>query len=219
MNTVFRHIVVAGAGTMGVTLARVFAQNGYSVILWNRREVSLEKAKPRIAADLAALHDQGRLDEAPETIAGRIQYTTDFSVYETADFVVENIAEDLTVKRDFWEKVSALVSPETVLTTNTSGLRVSDIAQAVKDPGRFCGMHWWNPPTCSPWWRSPRATRAARRPPRPSMTWLSPWAKSRSSSKRIFWASSATVCNTLSCGRLCTLWPWALPVPKKSTRP
>lgn len=150
MNTVFRHIVVAGAGTMGVTLARVFAQNGYSVILWNRREVSLEKAKPRIAADLAALHDQGRLDEAPETIAGRIQYTTDFSVYETADFVVENIAEDLTVKRDFWEKVSALVSPETVLTTNTSGLRVSDIAQAVKDPGRFCGMHWWNPPDLLP---------------------------------------------------------------------
>lgn len=150
MNTVFRHIVVAGAGTMGVTLARVFAQNGYSVTLWNRREISLEKAQTRIAADLAALQEQGRLTETPETITGRIQYTTDFSVYESADFVVENIAEDLTIKQEFWAKVSALVSPETVLTTNTSGLRVSDIAQAVKDPGRFCGMHWWNPPDLLP---------------------------------------------------------------------
>ncbi len=63
---------------------------------------------------------------------------------------MENIAEDLEIKREFWAKVSALVPENAVLTTNTSGLRVSDIARAVKDPGRFCGMHFWIPPDLMP---------------------------------------------------------------------
>lgn len=150
MDQSIQRPVVAGAGTMGVTLARIFAQNGYSVTLWNRREISLTKARERIARDLAALAEKNRLKESPEVIAGRIQYTTEFSVYETAGFVIENIAEDLTVKHDFYRRISALVAPETLLATNTSGLRVTDIAQAVTCPERFCGMHWWNPPDLMP---------------------------------------------------------------------
>ena len=145
-----KNIVVAGAGTMGVVLTRLFAQYGWEVTLWNRRQVSLDKAREVIARDLTAARDQGALEEAPETVQGRIAYTTDFAVYETAGFVIENIAEDLEVKHTFWEKVSALVPETALLTTNTSGLRVSDIARAVKDPGRFCGMHFWNPPDLLP---------------------------------------------------------------------
>ena len=144
------NILVAGAGTMGVVLTRLFAQSGCPVTLWNRRQSSLDRAEETIRRDLAAARDLGGLSEPPEAILTRISYTTDFSPYETADFVVENIAEDLEIKREFWAKVSALVPENAVLTTNTSGLRVSDIAQAVKDPGRFCGMHFWNPPDLMP---------------------------------------------------------------------
>lgn len=142
--------VVAGAGTMGVTLARVFAQNGYSVTLWNRREVSLEKARTRIAQDLADLEAKGLLKEPLETITGRISYTTEYAVYQNAGFVIENIAEDLAVKHEFYRQICQYVSPEALLTTNTSGLRVTDVAQAVTHPERFCGMHWWNPPDLMP---------------------------------------------------------------------
>lgn len=144
------NIIVAGAGTMGVVLARLFAQSGYQTTLWNRRQVSLDRARETIARDLAAAQDRGELPEAPETVAGRIVYTTEYAPYETADFVIENIAEDLAVKKDFWANVSALVPAGALLTTNTSGLRVSDIARAVRAPGRFCGMHFWNPPDLMP---------------------------------------------------------------------
>lgn len=147
---VFRRPVVAGAGAMGVTLARLFAQQGYEVTLWNRRESSLERAWEEIAQALAALEEQGRLSEAVDAILGRLTFTTDYAVYEGADFVVENIAEDLSVKHTFFRTVSALVPQEAILTTNTSGLRVTDIAQAVTGPERFCGMHWWNPPDLIP---------------------------------------------------------------------
>ena len=150
LNADIRSVLVAGAGTMGVTLTRLFAQSGYAVTLWNRRQVSLDKARDRIANDLAVLQDQGRLTETTDTITGRIQYATDLAVYAAADFVVENIAEDLAVKQDFFRTICALVPETTVLATNTSGLRVSDIAQAVEKPQRFCGMHWWNPPDLIP---------------------------------------------------------------------
>ena len=136
-----KKIVVAGAGTMGVVLTRLFAQSGYDTALWNRRQVSLDRAKESIEAALGP--DGG-------AAAGSIVYTTDGSVFEQADFVLENIAEDLSVKRDFWARVSALVPAGTPLATNTSGLRVTDIAQSVEDPGRFCGMHFWNPPDLMP---------------------------------------------------------------------
>ena len=132
LNADIRTVVVAGAGTMGVTLARLFAQSGRAVTLWNRRQISLDKARERIANDLAVLRNQGRLTEATDAITGRIQYTPDFAVYETADFVVENISEDLPVKQDFFRTICNLVPEPTVLSTNTSGLRVSDFAQAVE---------------------------------------------------------------------------------------
>lgn len=149
-HPLFSHPVVAGAGAMGVTLARLFAQQGYEVTLWNRRESSLVRAQEEITQALTALTSQGRLEEPADAVLARLTFTTDYTVYETADFVVENIAEDLAVKHAFFQTLSALVPPEAILTTNTSGLRVTDIAQAVKDPARFCGMHWWNPPDLIP---------------------------------------------------------------------
>lgn len=142
-----RRPVVAGAGTMGVTLARIFAQNGYEVTLWNRRQSSLDRAKERIAGDLAA---RGLSEEETASVMARLRYTTDYAVYEEADFVVENIAEDLEVKRAFFREVCQRISPTALLTTNTSGLRVTDVAQGVTHPQRFCGMHWWNPPDLMP---------------------------------------------------------------------
>lgn len=144
------NIVVAGAGTMGVVLARLFAQGGYAVTLWNRRQSSLDRAAETIRRDLDAASERGELSDPAEAVLDRIIFTTDLAPYETADFVIENIAEDLGVKRAFWAKISALVPGRALLTTNTSGLRVSDIAEAVRDPGRFCGMHFWNPPDLMP---------------------------------------------------------------------
>lgn len=143
-------VVVAGAGTMGVTMVRIFAQNGYQATLWNHRASSLERAKERIQADLIRLHSEGTLTEQPEDILARITYTTAYEPFRTASFVVENIVEDLETKRAFFRTVCTYVPEDTVLATNTSGLRVTELAQAVTNPARFCGMHWWNPPDLLP---------------------------------------------------------------------
>ena len=63
---------------------------------------------------------------------------------------MESVAEDLEVKRSFWHEVSRLVPAQALLATNTSGLHISEIAQAVELPERFMGQHWLNPPHLLP---------------------------------------------------------------------
>lgn len=56
----------------------------------------------------------------------------------------------MEIKHSFWSEISALVPEKAILTSNTSGLSLTEIAKAVRKPERFCGMHWLNPPHICP---------------------------------------------------------------------
>ena len=55
-----------------------------------------------------------------------------------------------SAKHQLWQKISDLAREDAILTTNTSGLSITEIAKAVQRPERFCGMHWFNPPHLVP---------------------------------------------------------------------
>ncbi len=128
-RTAITRAVIAGSGTMGVQLAGIFAAGGLEVTLWNRSARGLERA--------AALGD-------------RVRLTTDDAVFSSARFILESIAEDLNAKRDFLGRISRLAPADCLIATNTSGLSISALGEAVAQPGRFAGMHWINPPTLIP---------------------------------------------------------------------
>ena len=145
------HAVIAGAGTMGASLAQIFAQAGIHVTLWNRSQSGLHRAAALIRSNQSALVAAGRLSaEDSNALMERIVPTTEDACFQTAGFVLESIAEDLALKQDFFHRISALVPADCILTTNTSGLSISAIGSAVAEPGRFCGMHWINPPHLVP---------------------------------------------------------------------
>ena len=129
-----RKITIAGAGTMGYSMAEIFARKGYDVILWNHRSATLERAKTKIAPDMV----------------NHISYTTDPAAFRGRDLIVENIVEDLAAKSDFYQTYSPLADEQTIIATNTSGLSINTLAKSVKGPERFLGMHWFNPPTLIP---------------------------------------------------------------------
>jgi len=136
---------------MGASLAQIFAQAGLRVTLWNRSQSGLDRAAALIRSNQAALVASGRLSaEDSGALMARIVPTTEDACFQTAGFVLESIAEDLTLKQDFFRRISALVPADCVLTTNSSGLSISAIGSAVENPGRFCGMHWINPPHLVP---------------------------------------------------------------------
>jgi 3-hydroxybutyryl-CoA dehydrogenase len=123
-----REVAVVGAGTMGAGIARIFAEGGASVRLMARHQASLDSARERLGE--AELRLTTSLDEA----------------LADADLVVETIVEQAEPKRDVLVRAEALVSPEALLTTNTSSLPLAAFEGALLRPARFAGLHFLNPP-------------------------------------------------------------------------
>lgn len=150
-RTKLKKIAIAGAGIMGSSIAQIFAQNDYQVTLHDIEDRFLARSKELIALNQKALVQAGELsEEASCNIRSLIGHTLDISGFKDADFVIEAIVEQMDAKHALWSKISELVSEEAILTSNTSGLSISEIAKAVRKPERFCGMHWINPPHIVP---------------------------------------------------------------------
>lgn len=144
-------VIFAGAGTMGASLAQVYAQAGWDTVLYNRSESGLQRARRLIEVNQATLVKEDILTaEMSADVQRCIRMTTDKGVFSEAALVVENIVEDLAAKRAFWAEISSLTPREALLATNTSGLHITDIAEAVEAPERFMGQHWLNPPHLLP---------------------------------------------------------------------
>lgn len=151
MDKMAAGVVVAGAGVMGTSIAQLFARHGYPVSVYDISETALEKSRELMALNQTASVEAGDMTEQEAAaIRDRIYFFHTKDCFVHADFVVEAIAEKMEIKHAFWKEVSDIVPQAAVLTTNTSGLSVTEIAKAVRLPERFCGMHWLNPPHICP---------------------------------------------------------------------
>ena len=147
----FKHISVAGAGTMGASLAQTFALFGYEVKVFDIYETALKKAQRLVDLNQETWIKQGIVTQTQsDALKQKIHYTHELQDLKDSDFLIEAILENLEVKHKFWKEVSALVRPDAILCSNTSGLSITAIAEAVEHPERFAGMHWMNPPHIIP---------------------------------------------------------------------
>ena len=146
-----KNIAIAGAGTMGSSMAQAFAKFGYDVKLYDLFPAALEKAQRWIQINQQAEVDAGNLteDESRELLS-HISFTGELSDLADTDFLVEAILEKLDVKHTFYRQLCEVVADDAILCSNTSGLSITRIAEAVKCPERFAGMHWMNPPHIIP---------------------------------------------------------------------
>ncbi len=137
-------IAVVGAGLMGHGIAQVFACAGHEVAITDPHPAALESVPDRVRANLERLELDPR---AAETIGLHDELET---AVESADVVFEAATEELSLKRDLFERMSRSARPETILATNTSVISVGEIAAGALKPERVVGTHWWNPPYLIP---------------------------------------------------------------------
>lgn len=136
---------------MGSSMAQIFARYHYEVTLYNHRQATLDKAKERITENVKTLVETKELkEEDAQSLLASLSYTIDTDCFKDCDLVVENLAEVLDIKSAFYAQISALVQPDTIVATNTSGLSINKLGSFFKDPSRFLGMHWFNPPHLVP---------------------------------------------------------------------
>lgn len=137
-------IGIAGAGTMGAALAQKFSQEGMDVILLDREEKFLERGLGHIKTTLAeGVERRIFTPEMVEQILSRIKTTIDVNDLAACQIVIEAVFEDKQVKAELFKKISDAVSADTILATNTSSFSVTELSQAVSNPERFLGIHFF----------------------------------------------------------------------------
>jgi 3-hydroxybutyryl-CoA dehydrogenase len=146
------HIAVVGAGLMGHGIAQVFAAKGHEVTLNDTSPEILSGALATIEENMFFLCGHGLgVEEDIKHILRNIKTTESLEEAVTgARFVVEAVSEQLELKRSLFRQIEGYCSPHTVLATNTSAIRVTEIAAAVKRKERLVGTHFWNPPYLVP---------------------------------------------------------------------
>lgn len=141
-----KNITIAGAGTMGYSMAQIFAAYQYQVTIYDLSEKALENAKKKIKQNLDILVNDGKMTtEQAVQVGDSLKYTSAKDCFSHCDLVVECIIEDVNIKKEFYHEISHLVKEDTILATNTSGISINELATSVYKPERFIGMHWFNP--------------------------------------------------------------------------
>ncbi|MBA2457252.1 MAG: 3-hydroxyacyl-CoA dehydrogenase family protein [Nocardioidaceae bacterium] len=137
---------VIGLGTMGAGIAEVFARNGFRVVGVERADEQLERGREHIQHSTDRAVSRGKLTEDEQAaIFGAITLTTTMSDVKVCDLVVEAVVEQVALKRAVFAELDGLVSPDTILATNTSSLSVTEISAGTSAPDRVIGMHFFNP--------------------------------------------------------------------------
>ena len=133
---------VIGGGLMGHGIAQVLALGGLDVVVHDPVPEALAAVPGRIAANLEALGIDGDV---------RVELEADLEAAAAgADWVFEAAPESLALKQEIFERLDAAAPPGAVLATNTSVMRVGDVAGRARGRGRIVGTHWWNPPFLVP---------------------------------------------------------------------
>jgi len=137
-------ISVVGAGLMGHGIAQVFVVAGHAVMITDAIAANLDTAKSRIATNL---YDLGEDESAIERIFPCPELA---AAVRDADYVVEAVSEDLSLKQKLFAEIERHVRDDTILASNTSVIPITSIMQGLKRRERALGTHWWNPPFLVP---------------------------------------------------------------------
>lgn len=142
-----RHVHVVGAGVMGGDIAAWCALRGFEVTLQDREMKYVQPALDR-ARELFTkkLKTTDRINPA----LARLQADVDGAGIADADLLIEAIFENLEAKQALYRKAEPALKLEALLATNTSSIPLNELRTAVRKPGRFLGLHYFNPVALMP---------------------------------------------------------------------
>jgi 3-hydroxybutyryl-CoA dehydrogenase len=139
-----KEIGIIGSGAMGQGIAQVCATGGYQVLFYDIDRKIAEKGIQGITRNFDQAIAKGKLsEEKKNSILGNIRVVS-FEELKV-DLAIEAVVEKLEVKQNLFGELEKINSAETVFTSNTSSLPIAKIADTLKNPHRFLGLHFFNP--------------------------------------------------------------------------
>ena len=137
---------------MGHGIAQVLALAGHEVRLHDPHPPALARARKAIAQSLAMFQELKTISQEQARASQEcITYEPDLApACVGAEMIIESVPEELKLKRRVYASIEELVSPQTIIGTNTSALSISELAQGMRHPERLVGTHFWNPAQIMP---------------------------------------------------------------------
>ncbi|CAB1262280.1 3-hydroxybutyryl-CoA dehydrogenase [Clostridium sp. MT-14] len=141
-----KKVCVLGAGTMGSGIAQAFASKGVEVIIRDIKDEFVERGISGIKKGFQKRIAKGKITQADaDAILSRIKGTVDLKLAADCDLVVEAAVENMKIKKQIFSELDGICKPETILSSNTSSLSITEIASATTRPDKVIGMHFFNP--------------------------------------------------------------------------
>ena len=143
---------VVGAGLMAGQLALLFAQRlEVPVVMTDLDQERVDKGLAYVRGQIADLQAKGRVSQdGVNKLTALVTGTTDKAGMADADFVIEAVFEEMSVKKRVFAELEQIVTPECVLASNTSSLSLTEMAVDLEHPERVVGFHFFNPVAVMP---------------------------------------------------------------------
>ena len=131
---------------MGTGIASAVITSGFEACVIDIEPELLEKGKQKVDKILARSVEKGKMTpEEKGKALSNISFSTDMADASSSQLVIEAATENMEVKKSIITQVAGVVSADTIIASNTSALKISDLAQAIKTPDKIVGMHFFNP--------------------------------------------------------------------------
>ncbi len=141
-----RKIGVIGAGTMGNGIAQACAVSGLDVVMVDIADAAVARGVAAVAGSLDRLLKKEKIAAADKEAAlKRIEGTTRYEALSGCDLIIEAATENEELKIRILKQADALARADVIIATNTSSISITRLAAATSRPGKFIGMHFFNP--------------------------------------------------------------------------
>ncbi|WP_413602043.1 3-hydroxyacyl-CoA dehydrogenase NAD-binding domain-containing protein [Curtobacterium sp. Curtsp57] len=143
---------VLGAGLMASQFALLFARRlGVPVVITDVSQERVDAGVARIRSSVDELLAKGRVSQDDANrISALVSGSVSYDAFADADWVIEAVFEEMSVKQDVLAAIEKVIAPDAILATNTSSLSVGSMASVLEHPERLVGFHFFNPVAVMP---------------------------------------------------------------------
>jgi len=140
------YVAIIGGGIMGQGIAQTISSAGLDVVLIEKEEQQLQKAKEDLQASMEREIARWAMTQSEmKSIMSRIKWTTDKDDIPECDLIIEAVDENYELKKQIFKELDQIAKPETIFISNTSTLSLTKIAEVTNRKDKIIGMHFLNP--------------------------------------------------------------------------
>lgn len=144
-NSLPSTVGVLGGGRMGAGVAHAFLTSGAQVVVVEQNDDAAAAARERVLRDVTGSVERGKVSGTNAEYEAKLTVTTDQAAFAEAGLVIEAVPEDFDLKVASLQSVERHLADDAYLATNTSSMSVDGLAEHLKRPQNFCGLHFFNP--------------------------------------------------------------------------